>query len=266
MTHDELQAAFDELPELPDTLPPRGSWPRHCYSMRRHVKTDEPDRFLCWSTVSATMVVGDVPYVRAEYDRLEEAGWLGSLDEPGLGDPPRLPYYPSTSGNLVHQAYHLLEWTQTTGLKLADVSSILEFGGGYGALAMMAWRLGFRGEYRLWDLPEFEILQRFYLSNASPGRRFTWGDVSAGTDLLIACYSLSEVDDATRRQVLDRPFNSCLIAYQDRYDEIDNNAWFAAFARSRPEMEWQVVEKDAFQPGHYYLIGRRRWALPTGTR
>jgi hypothetical protein len=187
MTPDELRAAFDALPELPDKLPPRHTWPRHCHSIRRHVKTDEADRFLCWSTVSATMVVGDVPYVRAEYDRLDAAGWLGSLDEPGLGDPPRLPYDPSISGNLVHQAYHLLAWTQTTGLKLADVSSILEFGGGYGALAMLAWRLGFRGDYRLWDLPELELLQQFYLSNVSPGRRFIWGDVNAAADLLIAC-------------------------------------------------------------------------------
>lgn len=143
MTEAELKAAFAALPSIEGVRPPRHTWRRHCWELRRHVERDGMARFLAWSTMAATMFPGDVPYVRAEYDRLDEAGWLGSLDEPGLGDPPRLPYDPSTSGNLVHQAYHLLAWTKATGLDMADMNTILEFGGGYGALALMAWRLGF---------------------------------------------------------------------------------------------------------------------------
>ena len=257
MTEDELKAAFASLYRWEGSRPPDYTWARHRWELRRHVERDGMSRFLAWSTVAATMFTGDVPFVQEEHAGLAEAGWLGLLDEPGLGDPPRLPYDPSTSGNLVHQAYHLLTWTRATGLDIANLRTILEFGGGYGGLAVIAWRLGFRGRYYLWDFPELALIQKYYLSNVLPPGaidHFEWDAAGAGADLLIGCYSVSEADEATRRAVLGRDFGSCLIAYQDRYDDIDNNDWFEKYVVHRPDVDWRFIYKD-FQPGHHYLIG-----------
>ena len=67
-----------------------------------------------------------------------------------------------SSNNLLHHAYNLLQLDLHTPLH--KLPTILEFGGGYGSTARLAFRLGFQGTYLIFDLPEFSALQRFYLS------------------------------------------------------------------------------------------------------
>jgi hypothetical protein len=260
MTEDELKVAFRKLRPTGKKRPSRFTWDAHCYSLHKHVRRDNIDEFLNWSTINATMFAGDVPFIQAEFSEILYSFWREFIEEPGIGNPPRLPYYTATSGNLVHQAYHLLTWTQVTGLDISELDTVVEFGGGYGALALVAHRLGFRGKYTIIDLPEFSLLQQYYLSSVLPKHtfeRFEWVDSAPDCDLLIGCYSLSEVPIGVRIEPLTGHFGSCLIAYQDRHNDVNNLAWFQDYADRYPERRWHFIDKD-FHPGHHYLIGEKR--------
>jgi hypothetical protein len=96
MNADELKAAFSNLPDIL----PRTKWDEHRLSLRRHVKKDDLDEFLTWSTITATMFVGEAPYVEQELLQLmnHRNHWRSALSESDIGNPPRLSYAPWTSG------------------------------------------------------------------------------------------------------------------------------------------------------------------------
>jgi hypothetical protein len=161
-----------------------------------------------------------------------------ALMENNLGNPHRLRAMAYTSGNLVNQTYHLHQWERMTRRSVKDLTTIVEFGGGYGAMSAICRRMGFEGKYYIYDLPEFCLLQEYYLSNLgyevetivvdedTDFRKVTKRKFSS-PDLLIACHSLSEVPIDVRDNFVDglAPV-SCLFAYQGRFDDVDNMWWF----------------------------------------
>jgi len=253
MNTQELRQAFNELPRI-DQEPPDHTWEHHQWMLRRHVMNDDPTQFLRWSTICATMFVGQAPYIRGEYDELmrDHRAWRDVITEPGFGAPWRLRYAPWTSGNLVHQAFHLKQYLDQTNIDITKLHTIQEIGGGYGAMALVVHRLGFRGEYRIHDLPEFNILQRYYLSNVSIPVHVGLGE----SDLLIALFSVSEMVSTTERyRVLsDSLSSSYIIGYQPVWKGIDNHSYFSQFAEIHPEIHW-VIQPNIHYPSHRYLIG-----------
>ena len=262
MTLSELREAFHSFDGKFSSPPPDYTWERHAYELAQHVQRDDPEHFLRWSTISATMFVGTAPYVRAEINALKNAPdarkWQRAVEEPWFGDAPPLLFYPRSSGNLVHQAFHLKNWQDVTGLEIKDVESIYEFGGGYGAMALLARRLGFRGKYTIQDIPEVSLLQQYWLSNIG-----IW-DIDLVTnpptlieeDLIIACFSVSEFPADQRRAFEEARANSFLIAYQDGFGGIDNDAYFRGFENSHPEISWFGWQMDHLG-GRHYLFGHR---------
>ena len=65
-----------------------------------------------------------------------------------------------------------------------DLSSsgvIVEFGGGYGSMCRLLHKLGFSGQYFIYDLPEFVALQRYFLKSIGmPVRDGPPDDVTVG--------------------------------------------------------------------------------------
>ena len=253
MDADELRIAFSELPFV-DEQPPDWSWERHRWEIIRHAKNDNPERFLRWSTIEATMFPRETRWIRREFDSLESR-WMEVIREPFFGNPLPMPSCKWTSGNLVHQAYHLSMWESFTGQKICDLSNIYEFGGGYGAMAMIAARAGFDGDYFIQDVPELSILQEYYLSNVGVNAILTTEIPDVEADLVIGCYSFSEVPIELRESVLTKvEGKSYLFAYQDTFYEVDNLGWFREFARDRPHLDWHEIRIEHL-PGHYYLMG-----------
>ena len=232
--------------------PPGGTWAHHRWMMHRHVHDDDPTQFLRWSTIHATMFVGQAPYIQGEYDELvnDHRDWRNVITEPGFGAPWYLRYAPWTSGNLVHQAFHLKQWLDQTGMDIAGLDSIQEIGGGYGAMALVCRRLGFRGEYRIHDLPEFSLLQRYYLSNVSVPISIGLGE----SDLLIALFSVSEVSDLTERHRVLTPANAYLIGYQAVWKKVDNQVYFSEFVNDHLDLQW-TAKSNVHYPSIHYLIG-----------
>lgn len=258
MNESELSDALLALPE------PDGNdfWSERRRDLRRAANQESLDNFLNWATIRGTMFVGtgapwtgdELAYLRAQPDWVQV--WQAAMVDPPVGNPPLLPGT-RFSGNTVEQAYHLCLWQNTTGLKIADLHSIVEIGGGYGAMRYLVDRLGFRGRYLLYDSPEYLQLQRYYLGQLNLAAQFMDEDelidlvAPIQSDLLIAACSLSEMPFVTRHIVLRAlPASHYLIRYQGGFEGMDNGHWFVArFAGLSP----------AYRPGpefldHTYLI------------
>jgi hypothetical protein len=158
---------------------------------------------------------------------------------------------------------------------------IVEFGGGYGSLCRIVHKLGFKGKYIVFDLPEFVALQKFYLGSlamplieakdVAAGRRgiLCTSDLSvlgsvtpqeAQTSLCIATWSLSETGEAFREQVVALPAvdgaDAYLIAYQNDFEGVDNPRFFDAWRARKTGIRW-VHSEISHMPGNFYLFGRK---------
>jgi hypothetical protein len=171
-------------------------WGNCQVALVNHLLTTDVTQFLTWPEVLNTMFVGEANTARVEYDALQADDWdywSDLIRENGFGGAPKLSYDTHTSGNLVHQAYHLMRWQTTTGRRVSELNTIVEIGAGYGALAMLVRRAGFRGRYVIIDLPAFALLQRFYLAQANVEAEWGAPGDKIDADLVIGLWSLSEM-------------------------------------------------------------------------
>lgn len=202
-----LKLAFHALPPLAadDTF-----WNGKQRELRERFAGSDIDEllptFLTWPEIATTMFVGECAWIEREHEAVKRwHGYPFAIVEDAIGRPPWLGYYPWTSGSMVHSAYHVMMWEATTGKSIRDVESIIEVGGGYGGLAKVMRRAGFRGTYTIYDLPEFSLLQRYYLDScAIEGIAFrdsppVW---PVECELLIGLWSLSEMQSEMQMRYL----------------------------------------------------------------
>lgn len=250
----------------PDSGPPQWDYWRHDL-WQRAVSGQDPSGFAGWPCIYHTMRVDhwrDATDV--EYPMLKSAGgrWLDACIMPDFGYPKDY-YAERYSAALIHQAHHIYQWQKWSGIDVANLGSIFEFGGGYGAMALVLRRLGFQGEYTIIDLPEFSLLQQYFLSNVGVNG-VTWLDVPMDMhgvpkqDLLIGCYSLSEVDYAYRYFVTRRAdADNYLFLYSNKFVGYDNAEYFQEFIpMMMPDVHWHHLRADHLPEGNHYTFGKRR--------
>lgn len=189
MNADAVRDAFEQLPDL---YAPDDFWTTRQLGLRINVLHENVEQFLSWPSIVGTMFVAQPEFIEPELAELLTADaprWQAVVENEYNGAP---------NTNLIHQAYHLFQWERATGLRVSDLTNIVEIGGGYGALALVCHRAGFRGAYRIYDLPELSILQAFYLSEMGvPAECLSDFPAPLRADLLVAIYSLSETNTAT---------------------------------------------------------------------
>jgi hypothetical protein len=207
------------------------------------------------------MFVGSgAEFTQKEFDSLT-LRYRNVLQEPYFGQPELMRLEDvTTSGNLIHQAYHLMQFEQQAKVKVGDLDSIVEFGGGYGAMVVLCRRLGFKGKYTIIDLPEFSLLQEFYLSNTigldNVELVTDWNGSKMQTDLLMALYSLSEVSIDYRSHVLNSiEAQHYFLSHQDLYTLpdgklVNNVEEFEKVAAQFGMKHWQ----NEVMKGHWYLV------------
>jgi hypothetical protein len=242
----------------------------------RHLLADDPRAFLRWGPIRETMLVPNLPYVEEELRALRASAawastWSGILEEDPTGCPPPYPRHPPSSANLIHHAFHVQRLRDVTGRSLEEFAQIVEFGGGYGSFARLAFRLGFTGDYHVHDFPEFAALQRYYVRSVmaardeDPPAGFTSSSDPADTPLpepdgglFVALWSLSETPLGERQPWIEAigGASAALLAYQHEFEGADNRAWFATLQTSAPDLEWEFSD-IAHLPGNSYAIGRR---------
>jgi len=211
--------------------------------------------------------------------------WKDAIQECNIGTPRVYPYYWASSGNLIHNAYCLTQAIDKTNVSITKLQTVFEFGGGYGSMCRLLLQRGFTGVYIIFDLPEFLLLQQYFLESTFGDRidiSFTTSldkhrtdrplvilisDVnqlkkmlaSSGKsiDLFIATWSLSEAPCDVRAEVFSAMDVSIyFIAYRDIFEHINNTQYFKQFRRDSLQYKWHDNEIP-YLPGNYILCGKK---------
>jgi hypothetical protein len=181
--------------------------------------------------------------------------WRSAINEISVGNPIPYIFYPASSGNLIHHAYHVAQFEEKTKYKIQDMEFVFEFGGGYGSMCRLFHNLGFRGKYVIFDLPSFSALQTYYLKTGG----FPVQTVAeAANKMFVATWSISESPAKIREAVLSLVpgFQSFLIAYQDRFGEVDNVKYFEDWRKTVKNVAWNNWRINHIS-GSSYLVGTR---------
>jgi SAM-dependent methyltransferase len=185
------------------------------------------------STCVATMYVGPGEILAGEVAQMKQAG---------VPDPR---WDCEDESNLLHQRYHLWQWERLhPGVSLRSLDSIVEFGSGYGAMAVVASALGFRGTYYLVDFPEFSDFAFRHLKHRGVNCQVEVG-YHAKPDLLVSCFGISEASLQDRAEFLGRIAPaSYLLAFQGEWGDIANLSSLESWAQGYMEHGgpiWKVV-------------------------
>jgi hypothetical protein len=237
-------------------------WSKYLLELRDSILTADIGNFISWPVIRSTMFYKGVPkelaYLRG---RKDWPIWEEALRESDVGKPPRFPQMKSSSGNLIHHAYSLAQFFPNIRA-IKDVKSIFEFGGGYGSLVRLVHKLGFKGEYVVMDFPEFLALQKYYLSalGIEGNFRFISELESLKPELFIGLWSISETPLGFREPLLlEIEAQNYLIAYQNKFNEVDNVKYFQGLKDKRLGLSWANYNVPAFDNDlSRYLIGKRQ--------
>lgn len=252
-------------------------WQSTWQAILQESRNGDPLYFMRWPPIAATMVNGTTAFSARALLRLRRSADWKTVWKPAITHklygygPPFLPYG-KTNANTVMHAAHLLHFAATTGQSWLEHDVILECGGGYGSMCRLVRALGFRGRYVIFDLPPVLALQKYYLglhgvqagfdSRAANLLCATLDSAAAafgGRIAMMSTWAMSEMPPPLREQIaalLDDPrLQAALFTYQNRFEGLDNAAWFAAMAQARqPAWRWARTEIDASSD---YLVGVR---------
>jgi hypothetical protein len=121
--------------------------------------------------------------------------------------------------------------------KLSKYNSILEIGGGYGDMCSVVHDMGFKGKYTIYDFPEVQKIQNYYLSNQDIKANFVSDPADLEpADLVIATWSLSEIPLDFRDKIMEKIVTSenWLVMYQQKiFGTIDNSEYFKKWFADR---------------------------------
>ena len=234
-------------------------WTEQRAALREQLAAGDRETFLRWPLIVATMFY---PLVPEELQYLKEhPDWTfirSLLEDPGVGGAEPIDPSLRTNGNIVHHAYHIFRFEAALGHRLVGDGRILEIGGGYGNFCRLVFQRGFAGKYRIYDLPEFLELQRWYL-----GRTLARADVeylstlpSAPVDVLVGLWSISEMPFALRDRIKALAPRYFLLAYQQEFYGLDNVEYFERW-RSDQDYAWHDIEIPHIK-GDRYLFGARK--------
>ena len=272
---DALHRAFRALPIAPLRGVPvnEADWNSAMNRLRELGSSADPRAFLRWDVIIARMAhVGSaataVELAALQADPEWTSRWRDAIREVRVGLP--IPYegYPASSEVLIQTAYHVRELERLSVRRVDEWDVVVEFGGGFGGLCRLMHVLGFRGRYLILDLAPFSILQRYYLDAVQVVNRDNititsdWNTLDHFVDgispseraVLWATWSLSETPLALRTRVaaVARRIGNYCIAFQGRYGDVDNVAYFRD--------EWPGDQRTTERIGHrdddYYLSGR----------
>lgn len=261
-------------------------WTGNLVELKQRLLQEDPRQFLRFDVLRKTMVVGNAHYVAEELGYLRRRNWRfwrDLLREVPIGNPQPFPLYPHTSGTLVHHAYHLEMFREHMGQSLLDLNLIVELGGGYGGLCRLFRSMGYAGDYLLYDLPYFSLLQKYYLQSlninvlvnskaelttTSEGMVNCMYDINQvrksvegrrqGKNLFIGTWSISESPQNLRDEFFEivDDFDLYLIAYQNKFTNNDNSAYFSDFCARKSTYLWKTIP-IMHLPGNYYLFGKK---------
>ena len=231
------------------------SWNRYREVLQVKLKGDLRD-FLSWNFIRHTM------YHEAKKEEVQ------AVHQSELWQ--RFPVRPSSfepsAGNLIHHYYSILQ-LESRGFQLDTANFIFEFGGGYGSLARIFYSIGFKGNYIIFDFPEFIVLQKFFLSSVLSKNDYAKvvfidrvDDLKDFVgpfhlDLCVGLWSISEAPVSLRNELFSfLKADWYLFAYQAEFEKVINYDWFTNFGKGDKTLDIQEIEH---LPKNYYAVGRQ---------
>jgi putative sugar O-methyltransferase len=187
-----------------------------------------------------------------------------------------------TSGNSIHHLYHLTKFAREMNVIPSSISSVIEFGGGYGNLAKLARRINPSITYTIIDVPIFIYLQYVYLAclfgqdlvtivdssmTISEGKfnlvpldkilleKFTVQKPTA--DLFVSTWALSESNVYTQSWITEQDYfgaKNLLLAYQKANDSF-TFAENVVKLNANYQVKYNAVTE--YIPDNYYLFAQR---------
>ncbi len=156
----EIIKGLEPLSQTENLADAELDWNKKVNGLISQLKHKQIKRFLSWDVIRKTMFIEYEPYIRNELDYLKNNPSL-LLEESSFGTPTRLYYYYKSSANLIHHNYHVARILNHFGIQINDLNQVLEFGGGYGSMARVFYKLGFTGKYAIYDFPAFNSSRRY---------------------------------------------------------------------------------------------------------
>lgn len=276
-----LRKEILSLPEIiidPASSAATKAWLKNRVELRRQIVWRDPRNFLQWDVVQRTMF-HECKQIELEFLK-KLSNWENLrkyLVEDSIGNPKKFVFMSESSGNLIHHIYSVERFLGTHPVSVQNMSQVVEFGGGYGSMARLFYKMGFNGRYVIFDVPEFAALQEFFLSSLDisipifryPTRErgivilteaedFKRQCAFEKIDLFIATWSISESSLGLREIILKSVESAdyWLVAYQKRFQDIDNIDYFKKYMDTS-QREWRGFEIEHL-PGQYYAFGAKK--------
>ena len=153
MLSSELKERFKAISPielLASTPDSEREWQRNMNRLRELVLSEDTREFLRWDVIGDTMFATDAGYLKNELNYLQKlpnwkSVWMDVIKEVSIGHPVPCFYYPSSSGNLIHHAYHGARFQEASKINFDSLGLVFEFGGGYGSLCRVIHKLQFKG-------------------------------------------------------------------------------------------------------------------------
>jgi hypothetical protein len=265
------------------------AWAERRIALRRQCLQQDPRRLLSWKYWQAFCPLGGATHLRELRSTPDwNSYWKPALREPAFGQPPRCLHSPWVSGFRIWQAYVLYQLHELTQKRVADFPIVLEFGGGYGALSALSFPLGFRGTYLVFDLPEFSLLQTYYLKSigipvweqpepnqsafSAPPNAVLVSDLQqlerwlqhlTNPSLFLSVLGLTDTSMDFRERFLPllSRFEVLFFLYQPRFREVDNLQWREHLKCSLTSFKWSEKQHQNLGQNRL-LVGIRSSAAP----
>lgn len=143
--------------------------------------------------------------------------------------------------------HHYYHYNYLANQDILEMDHIVELGGGCGDMAMFIRNLGYQGKYTIIDLPEVLPIQNYALDGYNIELTSQAVKSNSNKILFISTWGISECPISWRNEVLDtlQPTN-WLIAYQSRFEDIDNEEYFNGLSGVRydfPAISWDGGSK-----------------------
>ncbi|MDD5569676.1 MAG: hypothetical protein PHD97_00800 [Bacteroidales bacterium] len=255
-------------------------WDNYSKIFTKLVINSDPRNFLNWLVIRDTMFYGG--NIRELIELKKSSLWQTykkSIIEDKTGNPDRFIFFPRSSGNLIHQAYSFNEFVKHSEIKISEQNNIFEFGGGYGSFCRFIYRMNYNGNYIIYDLPIFSLLQKYFLKSLHIIENISYNSTLNNTtnksvdlysdyekliqnkslkniDVFVGLWSISECPIDLRNKIfslIDNP-KYFLIGFQKNVPGVDNYKYFVEFMNQHTNYNWELNE-ISFIKNNFYLIG-----------
>lgn len=200
MNSKELRSQVRALP--PINSPNTPFWNAKREAFREQMLGGNLENFLNWPVSTQTISSNAHLFTKQELSMMPPHYKSATYDTL-VGNPNP---YGHSSGSYIGAAYNFYILERETGYSIADMESVVEFGGGFGAMPAVARNLGFRGTWYMYDYPELLLLQEWYLSRCKVRNVEFIGEIDnlpEECDFFVAIHSLNEAPRDTQERFIN---------------------------------------------------------------